>query len=355
MLSELQQKGQEDQRILTQLAERPLVPVDQCQVDDLIEAQHRRDVGQQIHSLEGQARCAALEGREAQKRQSAKIKHAAHAVDDIARRLKIAEAELRAQRDSPFGTDLRSRVDTLEQRHNDLDARIRGFHVDLDRCLQDLGALFAKADLEPPRCVDSPDKLEETARSAQRDLAGLERKMFHQLDDLTADSARLHVKCDSQASRLQLFSDRIETAHDPAIRALRAEFNEVHAKDMREIQGDISALRQCARLATEANDEANAEVSSAVECLRADVAPASAALDQRLAVLETLLRDAAGTTSRHRFGLRHGKERQQAPVAASRCDASRHEVSRQDAPQPPRTCAQALVPGSSEEVAARDP
>lgn len=354
MLSELQQKGQEDQRILTQLAERPLVDIDQCQAENTVQVQHRKDVEHQIHSLEDQAHSAALEGRETRKRQSAKIRHAEHAVDDIARRLKAAEAELRAQRESPFGADLRARVDKLEQRHGHLDVSFDGFHVDLGRCLQDVGALLAKAEVEPPAHIDNPDPLEDATRSAKRGLAELERKVFYQLDELTADAAKLHVKCDGQASRLQLFTERLEIAHEPAIQALRAEFDEVHAKGMRELEGEISALRQCARSATEANDEANAEVCSAVECLRAELAPSTEAFDERLAVVETLLRDAAGVAVRHRVAPRHGKERRQAsvPIAASRSDTSRPETSRHEVLQPPQVLA---TGGSLQEVAARDP
>jgi hypothetical protein len=91
-------------------------------------------------------------------------------------------------------------------------------------------------------------------QATQRDRRADERRLNAQIEELSAGLASLRVKVDGQTQRLSSLSDRMETAHVPAVEALRGDIMEARSRDLCDLQGRIHELEHKTNLSSEGVD-----------------------------------------------------------------------------------------------------
>ncbi|CAJ1332953.1 unnamed protein product [Effrenium voratum] len=235
--------------------------------------QRNRELEQQVQALEQQNRLAAASVEEMQKRQATKIRRAEHSLEEILRRLASVEDEAR-QRGASRDGFLEARIISSEQNQEALDAEIRALQANLEDGLQQLREELLGGGQEDGADFHGSD-VYEAVRKGEMGLSSLDRKVTGQVEDLSASLASLRVKVDGVLSRVGGLAERIETAHEPSVDALRLELSQVRSQERRELDAEVSALKGRVQQVQDSNEEACAEVREALRQARAEIAALS--------------------------------------------------------------------------------
>jgi len=262
--------------------------------------QRSRELEQQVQTLEHQTRLTSAASEEAQKRHSAKIRRSEHAIEEAVRRLTKLEEHSRQggqQRDSY----LESRVASTEQQLAQLSMDMRDIQAQVDEGLMQAGSA-----LGPAACGDVDDALtsnfEESIHGIERSLSTLDRRLTNQVEELATVVASMRVKVDGQLQRVSTLSERLETAHAPALESLRSELTNRIVQDRRELEGEMSLMRDRLQETSEGADELRESLRQAqaeVAALSLRQAPSAMSeevqairnLDERCAIQEREVQD----------------------------------------------------------------
>lgn len=240
--------------------------------------QRGRELEQQVQALEHQGRLSVAASEEAQRRQVAKHRRTEHNIEELTRRLLAAEEELSARFERPGDDHLEARFGALEQQHEHHEANVRSLKAHIEETLRATRSAN----------IAGREEASDSAKNAAADasLAILERRMTKQLEDQATTLASLRVKADGQAQRAATLAERLQTAHEPAIEALRQELQQFRAQDWQRIESELVQLRAGARAVAEeaAAEEADAAAAArgAARQQHAELTAHLWALDQRL-------------------------------------------------------------------------
>jgi len=247
--------------------------------------QRHRELEQQVQAVEQQGRLQSATMEETQKRQATKLCRVEHSIEELARRFSKSEEDLRAlQGGSQQRGSIDARFAQLEQHHAHMERDVRSLQLHLDNGLRAIG--------EGPSFDENAT---EQVQATKRGMAALERKVTGQIEELSSTVASLRVKLEGQLHRLNTLTERLETAHEPAIEAMREEFTQARTQDRREMDGEIVAIRTQAQEVSNSGAEAVADVREALRQVHAEIAaltlrpaesPMLRALDERTGVHE---------------------------------------------------------------------
>jgi len=213
--------------------------------------QGARDLQQQVHALERQARLAAAAAEEEQRRQAARQRRTDHLLEDLSWRVGRAEDEQRA-------TSLEVEVQRLAE---ELSARLGALE---ELCAAERPAAAPVDALVGARALEealgaSAAKLRDEVAVALEACAGkivsLESKSSRQSQELTAALAAQRARVDAELERHAAAAARWEAAHARGVEALRAELAEEAARGRRSLEGVMAQLGQKVELAMEASDD----------------------------------------------------------------------------------------------------
>jgi len=234
-----------------------------------------RSLEQQMQALEQQSRHTSTTTEEVLKRQAAKIRRSEHAVEEVTRRLVKAEDEARTQTQGYNQGYTEQRFSVLEQNQEQLSMDMQQLQEQLDDGLQAYGDNQGVDDDAGGEASQGIAALEEMVQMAERNLANVEKKVCTQIEDLAASMASLRVKADGQFHRVASLTERLETAHEPAMESMRADFTQARAQDRREADGESASMRARVQEVMDGGEEANAEVREALRQARAEIAAIS--------------------------------------------------------------------------------
>lgn len=219
-------------------------------------SKHRRELEQQVQSLEHQSRLAAAASEEAQRRQAAKLKRSENAAEEQARRLTKVEEQVRT-----FG----------QQRDSQIEGRLGDVEQQIEHLMDDFGAMRAQVEEDLANVSASAahegspvnESMDEALRASERELATLDHRLTGQVEDMASALASLRVKVDGQLQRVGTLADRLETAHMPALDFLRDELGQLRNQDRRELENEIAMIRERTQDTTEGYDELREAVRQA--------------------------------------------------------------------------------------------
>ncbi|CAK0877147.1 unnamed protein product [Prorocentrum cordatum] len=227
--------------------------------------QRSRELEQQVQALEQQARLAASTAEEACKRQAARLRRAEHAAEEAVRRLARLEEDVHGAAVQHDGF-VESRLGTLEQQQEQLDDLVRALQAQLDEGLPgfaDLGEDDSGAC--GPRLSAGGRDVDEALHAVEQSHSELEKKLMRQVEE----QAAFRVKVDHQLSRVSALADRLETAHEPALEALRSELAGQRSQDRQLADAEAAALRRRVQEAADGTEDALAELREGLRELRA--------------------------------------------------------------------------------------
>ncbi|CAK0850303.1 unnamed protein product, partial [Prorocentrum cordatum] len=160
---------------------------------------------QQVLAVEHRYRLASEASEEVQRRQTVRLRRVEEAVEEMLHRIAALEEGLHAgsaARPAAAGPELEARVEALERRQDEAEC-----------------ALDALAQARDAGEGAAP----QAAEAAERSIANLERRTSASQQEFSAALASLRVKVDGQLRRTDALAERLESAHEPALEALRAE------------------------------------------------------------------------------------------------------------------------------------
>eukprot|EP00427_Karlodinium_veneficum_P028590 CAMPEP_0169217668 /NCGR_PEP_ID=MMETSP1016-20121227/19029_1 /TAXON_ID=342587 /ORGANISM="Karlodinium micrum, Strain CCMP2283" /LENGTH=728 /DNA_ID=CAMNT_0009295607 /DNA_START=96 /DNA_END=2283 /DNA_ORIENTATION=+ len=215
-----------------------------------IARQGSRELGVQLQAFERQARLSAAAVEEAQKRQANRQRRTEGVLEDISARLAQIEdgyggagySKTTEIRFHDLETQVSSRLQALEACANNIQAQLDTLHlanaeeanfrdgVDEELCEDGLDGLAAKGDLRGAITV------------VEDDMRALERRLCQQLEELSSAVASLRVKAEGQIQRQSSLAERLETAHVPALEALRNDLMEARSRDLSEMRTEVNEL-----------------------------------------------------------------------------------------------------------------
>lgn len=233
-----------------------------------------RSLEQQLQALEQQTKHVSTTTEEVQKRQAAKLRRTEHAVEELTRRLNKAEEE-RLSSHGPQQGYVEQRFSIVEQNQEQLSLDIQALQEQIDDGLAALGDNYADQDGGTGEATHSLASLEEAVLAAERNLMSLDKKLSPQIEDLAASLASLKVKADGQFHRVASLTDRLETAHVPALESMRAEMAQARAQEKREQSGELAVIRSRVQEVADAGEEATSELREKLRQARAEVAAIS--------------------------------------------------------------------------------
>jgi uncharacterized protein YoxC len=222
-----------------------------------------RDLSTQVQTFERQARLATAASEEAQKRQATRQRRLETALEEFGWRLQKTEEravysggpilvdgmDAHSQAQDLRLQDLRVEMGSMGVRLQNLEAQLEA--VDLVAAADDYmydDVAGEGIDLDNVHCDGA------APQATQRDRRADERRLNAQIEELSAGLASLRVKVDGQTQRLSSLSDRMETAHVPAVEALRGDIMEARSRDLCDLQGRIHELEHKTNLSSEGVD-----------------------------------------------------------------------------------------------------
>lgn len=224
-----------------------------------IARQAAREMAQQLQAFERQARLAGAASEEAQKRQATRQRRVEHMLEDFSWRLAKTE-EQREQRSpvpemsGPRGMEVH--LQGVELRLQELDKQVGTIGKRLQAMEEQLNNRDdVKVDEATSRGMC--DAVTEESREHRAALEAVERETAaqrSQMEEISKVVASLRVKVDGQAERHRVMTDRLETAHLPAMEALKNDIAEARARDLSEFQSRVAELDKRLSLTLEAND-----------------------------------------------------------------------------------------------------
>lgn len=229
--------------------------------------QRNRELEQQVQALEHQSRLSSAAAEEVQKRQATKLRRSEHAIEDALRRLVNVEEQVRttmeAVRSRSSTCELAERLSVVEEQFEQLSSECHDLQLQLDD---------GNAGAYPPNssaCDDGNDTVvDEALRASERAISAIDRRLTNQVEEIASSLASLRVKVDGQMQRVGTLYERLETAHAPAVDNLRSEIALLRTQDRRELDQELSSLRDKAQETAETNDE----LREALRQTRAEVA-----------------------------------------------------------------------------------
>eukprot|EP00927_Polykrikos_kofoidii_P053898 TRINITY_DN48421_c0_g1_i1.p1 TRINITY_DN48421_c0_g1~~TRINITY_DN48421_c0_g1_i1.p1 ORF type:complete len:1115 (+),score=199.41 TRINITY_DN48421_c0_g1_i1:63-3407(+) len=243
--------------------------------------QGARELTQQLQSLERHSRLSEAAMEEAQRRQATKTRRIEHLMEDIGWRLAKIEEDASSHATPPIDPQLiERRMEQADRRHQELRQELvtalssaASRLEELDGQVAALAGASAVADVGsgsrhrrgrtpasggmPLSHVDedvsgSGFERWDVLDNLEENIAGLDRKLGGQIEELAGIVASIRVKVDAHQQRHTGFAERLETVHLPAIEELRTKIEEERARDLREIDGKLAHLGQKVDLAKEA-------------------------------------------------------------------------------------------------------
>eukprot|EP00928_Gymnodinium_smaydae_P021121 TRINITY_DN1821_c0_g2_i2.p1 TRINITY_DN1821_c0_g2~~TRINITY_DN1821_c0_g2_i2.p1 ORF type:complete len:1068 (-),score=266.80 TRINITY_DN1821_c0_g2_i2:29-3232(-) len=269
--------------------------------------QRSKELEHQVSTLEHAMRIASSSAEESQRKNVARLRKSEQTCEDLLRRVAAAEEELRVQHTQLRGrghrenSALESRVAMLEQHQEHVGNATRSLQAHVDRME---GNFRAGAGVSAARrgsgsaAVDTSDTEDggavaaAAARVVEQSLTALERRLSKQLQDQSSLIATLRVKVDGQAQRTATLSERLETAHEPALDAMRAELSQARTQDWRRLEGELAKLSDSLRTAAE---ERAAEESDAASAHRESLRQGHSELALQLQALRDQIESDAST------------------------------------------------------------
>lgn len=241
-----------------------------------------QELEQQVQALEQNSRLAAHAAEETQKRQAAKLRRSEHSLDDLTRRLSKIEEEARSNKDGGGQriSYLETRVAEVEQQqeqlHEHIDAELQSVHVAIEG-YHSVNAVGGDGVAEGHDSLgERHAAMEDRLEAAERALGAVEKKVSDfRMEDLSKTVASLRVKVDGQMQRVSTLAERLETAHEPALDALRAELSQVRSQDRRESEAHVEALRGRVQEAHDGHEENLSEVQDQIRQLHSHIAALS--------------------------------------------------------------------------------
>jgi len=204
--------------------------------------QSMRELQQHFQALERQNRLTSAAAEDAQRRQSSKQKRTDSLLEDFEWRISKVEEECRA------GLAADSNICENSESFRELCSEVEALGTQVAALQSERGMP------QVPQVSDEPAELPATlleplTSSLERSLAAFEVRTGQQLEELRTSLASVRVKVDGQLQRQNAIADRLETAHVPAIDAIREEFAEQRTRDLSSIEGWIATARQSVDLA----------------------------------------------------------------------------------------------------------
>jgi len=234
------------------------------------EKQRHRELEQQVQTLDQHCRLHMVTAEETQKRQVAKLLRIDHSVEELARRFGKLEEEVHIMQINPTQQHhLEARISHVQQQHGHFDTRMRSMQLQLTECMQ---AVHEPAENEDSSFVEPGSRIDEAVHAAERGMAALERRVLDQVKDISSALAALRVKSDGTTQRVASLAERLETAHEPALEAMRAELANARAQDRREVDGEVVALRSWMQEVNDSADETISEVRQAIRQAHSEIA-----------------------------------------------------------------------------------
>merc|ERR1719482_516065 len=167
------------------------------------------------------------------------------------------------------------RFSVLEQNQEQFSLDLQQLQDQLDEGLQALGDSPGADEAGVVEGTHSMAALEEAVQTAERGIAATEKKLCTQIEELASSLASLRVKADGQFHRVASLTERLETAHEPAIESMRSEIAQARAQDRREMEGEMAVCRQRVQEVADGAEDATAEVREALRQARAEIAAIS--------------------------------------------------------------------------------
>mmetsp|Transcript_81180 Transcript_81180/g.225948 ORF Transcript_81180/g.225948 Transcript_81180/m.225948 type:complete len:1072 (-) Transcript_81180:141-3356(-) len=252
--------------------------------------QRSRELEQQVQVLEQQSRLAAAASDEAQRRQVAKLRRAEQGVEDVTRRLIAIEDDLRTQHRDHRQEDgaLEGRLATIEERQDRVENVVEAVQSQVEE-LQMRSPMVATDEREISLwrhggdADDHHGPMATVSHAVEQGIATFDRRFSEQLQDLASTLANVKVKVEGQAQRALTLAERLETAHEPAVDALREELTQARVQDWSRVESELAQLRGGMRIAAE---EAVAEEAAATANSHEALRQASVEMGDRVRYIE---------------------------------------------------------------------
>eukprot|EP00927_Polykrikos_kofoidii_P083672 TRINITY_DN8625_c0_g1_i1.p1 TRINITY_DN8625_c0_g1~~TRINITY_DN8625_c0_g1_i1.p1 ORF type:complete len:1155 (+),score=248.23 TRINITY_DN8625_c0_g1_i1:95-3559(+) len=263
------------------------------------EKKRSRELEQQVQVLEHQGRLAASSAEETQRRQVARLKRVESNVEESLRRVMALEEDLRhgigggaggvARRGHDIAA-LEGRILVLENQQQKNEADLLNFQAQVEEELHRQGQPISPESCGSPGRVGSCDldELEHivstaVSRITEQRLVELERRTSTQVQDMASSLATMRVKLDGQVQRAATLAERLETAHGPAVEAMRDELGQARTQDWNRVENELAKLRGCMR---EVVEEVAAEEGHVDACARESIQNHQAEMSGQLRELD---------------------------------------------------------------------
>lgn len=228
-----------------------------------------RELEQQIQAIDHQGRMATASIEETQRRLVSKFRRTEQGLEDTFRRVSSMEEQLRSQQSSGYGSIGSFARDSAAA--NMIEARLGGLETrqeETDTSLREMASQLQAVNNGP---LALAEEAVEASERTERGLASLERRSAAQMQEMASTLASLKVKVDGQLQRLSSLAERLETAHEPAVEALRLELTQARDQNLRKADQSIAAMRESLREAGDAAEETTNELQSSLRQMQSDI------------------------------------------------------------------------------------
>jgi len=247
--------------------------------------------GQELHdkmqALEQHTRQTESSREEVQRRQVKTVKRVEQGVEELSQRIRQIEEELRMSHGGRHRDlhSLEARLVKIEQSQDHHQGIVGSLQTQVDETFREAQEQKNLAH----RSSGSGKNLQldgAASRLFEQGLDSIERRIATQVQDLATSLANVRVKVDGQAQRSTQLAGRLETAHEPAIEAMRQELTKARQQDWSRVEAELAQLRSNMHATAEevAADEAHATAGEREHLRQAnsEMAAQMRMLDERL-------------------------------------------------------------------------